>query len=410
MEYPWKRFSSYVFTRILSREQVRRLFVPFGRSLYMRRYAASLIIGRIQLISMFFAVIVPLWSVVDVLTFDPPTCWQLMWLRFISATIFVMLSWPRKLSSTRPYAQAIVMLLVMMLVPSVFYLVSVMVLDPSAATQTQAVMIQFYAYMPIVVLGGLAIFPLTALEIVLLSLPVLITTMIGTSASGTVVPFGEIVIMLWCMTMMTGIAIFSGMSQSHYMEGMVQRAMTDPLTGMATRRSGAETLKLLFHLSEISNRPLAVAFVDVDHFKYINDTYGHDIGDQILRQVARRLRGLFRHSDTLVRWGGEEFIALLPNMPAHQLAVLICRLKAGGLGNRPDGTPLTASIGIAETQADRVNDWHALVDLADHRMYKAKEQGRARAVLPGDIVMHLDPTEYDQNDKRTKRPPGKRDF
>ncbi|MDR1423650.1 MAG: diguanylate cyclase [Azoarcus sp.] len=406
----WKRFSRHIFTRILSREQIQRLIVPFGRSVYMRRYAASLIIARIQLISMFFAVVVPLWSIVDMVTFDSPVCWQLMELRFISAAVFVTLAWPRSLSSVRPYVQAIVMMVVMMLVPSVFYLVSVMVLDLSTTTQTQAVMARFYTYMPIVVLGGLAIFPLTALEIILLSLPVLITTMIGTFAYGTVVPFGEIVTMLWCMTMMTGIAVFSGMSQSHYMEGMVQRAMIDPLTGVATRRSGSETLKLLFHLSEISSRPLAVAFVDVDHFKHINDTYGHDIGDQILRQVAKRLHNLFRRSDTLVRWGGEEFLALLPNMPAHQLAVLICRLKAGGLGNRPDGTPLTASIGIVETQVDQVDDWHALVELADYRMYKAKEQGRARAVLPGNIVMHLDPTEYEQNDPEARWPPEKDNF
>ncbi|MDR1854695.1 MAG: GGDEF domain-containing protein [Azoarcus sp.] len=404
METLWKRFTHHIATRILTPEQFRRLLAPFGRSQYMRRYAASLIVARIQLISAFFAVVVPLWSIVDLLTFDSPIAWQLTALRCMSGLVFALLAWPRPLSGNNPYTQAIVMLLAMITVPSVFHLLSVIFLDPTDATEMQEVMMQFYVFIPIVVLGGLSIFPLTALEVVLLSLPVLATTLIGIYVDAETLPTKDIVLILWCMTMMTGIAVFSGMSQSHYMEGMVHRAMTDPLTGVATRRSGAEALKLLFHMSEISMHPLSVAFFDIDHFKHINDTYGHDVGDQVLQQAARRLRSLFRNSDTLVRWGGEEFLALLPNMPAHQLAVLIYRLKAGGLGKQPDGSPLTASIGIVETQTDRVSDWHALVELADRRMYVAKEQGRARAVLPGNIVLRLDPLDDYKNETGAVQP------
>ncbi|MDR2259870.1 MAG: diguanylate cyclase [Azoarcus sp.] len=392
MKFFPNRISRHISSRIqLTHEQVWRLLAPSERSENVRRYAASLITVRIQLISTLFALVVPLWSIIDLLVFPAPVSLWLTLLRFASAVVFAFLAWPRKLSETRPYAQAIATLLVMMMVPSIFYLVSLLILNSAPTTGMQTVMTHFYTFMPTVVLAGLAIFPLTALEIVLLSLPVLITTIIGFLIDSAPMPLEENITILWCMTMMMGVSIFSGMSQSHYMESMVRRAMTDSLTGAASRRSGMEALELSFHLAAMSQQPLSVAFFDIDRFKSINDSFGHDIGDQILQRFAERLRGLLRHSDTLVRWGGEEFLAILPNMPAKQLPIFIDRLRVGGFGTGPDGkTLLTASVGIAETMTDNVSDWPALVELADQRMYEAKRQGRARALLPGDIMALLD--------------------
>ncbi|MDR2032960.1 MAG: diguanylate cyclase, partial [Azoarcus sp.] len=354
MKFFPNRISRHIANKIqLTHEQVWRLLVPSERSENVQRYAASLIAARIQLISTFFALVVPLWSIIDLLVFPVPASLWLTLLRFVSAAMFAFLAWPRKLSETRPYAQAIITLLVMMMVPSIFYLVSLLILDSTHAAGMQTVMIHFYTFMPTIVLAGLAIFPLTALEIVLLSLPVIIATIIGFLIDNAPIPLEENITILWCMTMMMGVSIFSGMSQSHYMESMVRRAMTDSLTGAASRRSGMEALELLFHLAAMSRQPLSVAFFDIDHFKSINDRFGHDIGDQILQRFAERLRGLLRHSDTLVRWGGEEFLAILPNMPAKQLPIFIDRLRVGGFGTGPDGkTLLSASVGIAETLTD----------------------------------------------------------
>jgi diguanylate cyclase (GGDEF)-like protein len=392
MKFFPNRISRHIASKIqLTHEQVWRLLAPSERSENVQRYAASLITARIQLISTFFALVVPLWSIIDLLVFPAPASLWLTLLRFASAAVFAFLAWPRKLSETRPYAQAIATLLVMMMVPSIFYLVSLLILDSTPATGMQTVMTHFYTFMPTVVLAGLAIFPLTALEIILLSLPVLITTIIGFLIDSAPMPLEENITILWCMTMMMGVSIFSGMSQSHYMESMVRRAMTDSLTGAASRRSGMEALELSFHLTAMSQQPLSVAFFDIDRFKNINDSFGHDIGDQILQRFAERLRGLLRHSDTLVRWGGEEFLAILPNMPARQLPIFIDRLRVGGFGTGPDGkTLLTASVGIAETMTDNINSWPALVELADQRMYEAKRQGRARALLPDNIMVLLD--------------------
>lgn len=87
-----------------------------------------------------------------------------------------------------------------------------------------------------------------------------------------------------------------------------------------------------------------------------------------------------RTGDILARWGGEEFVIIMPNTAAAKAAVGLERTRAAGFGQRPEGGPLTACIGIAERSADRVDDWSMLVDLADARMYEAKQSGRNRIV------------------------------
>jgi diguanylate cyclase (GGDEF)-like protein len=373
----------------LTPEQCWQLVMPFGRSPYSHRYAASVIIARVQFISFVFAILVPLWAIADLLVFDFHTAMWLVAMRLGAAAGFACLALPWRMSFNHPYRQALVMLVALVMVPSVFYLFSLVVLHPETAVGIEAVMVRFYAFMPIIVLGGLAIFPLTILEIVLLSLPVLGSALIGLALKGMSLSLEEHVIALWCMLMMTGVSTFSGMSQSLYMETLVRRVMTDPLTGTFSRRSGSETLELIFNLAQKSSQPLALAFFDLDHFKHINDTFGHEVGDKTLQQAVEHLRATLRQADTLVRWGGEEFVAILPNMAANQLQSFIERVTDLGLGEIPDGHKLTVSVGIAERIADKAESWQTLMEIADRRMYQAKHQGRHRAVLPGDVVIML---------------------
>ncbi|NMG35112.1 diguanylate cyclase [Azoarcus sp. TTM-91] len=371
----------------LSSDQFPRLLAPFNRSPQLRRHAAAVIIARVQLICALFAVLVPLWAVVDLLVFEWPVAWPLVLMRLASAAVFAALAWPRGISMERPYLQAMAMLITMMLVPPLFYLASLQVIDVSQLTGWPRLVGELYGFMPTVVLGGLAIFPLTALEALLLSLPAIAMAVFGMAASGLEFSLQQHGAALWFMLLMLGVAMFSGMSQTHYMESLVHKAMTDPLTGAFSRRSGAEALELMFRLSSMSSRPLTVVFFDLDHFKAINDGYGHDAGDQALIALVQTLRGILRRGDVLARWGGEEFVAVLPDMPVAQVPAFLSRLRAAGLGIRPDGKPLTASIGVAESLVDGVGDWAKLVDLADQRMYRAKHEGRDRAVLPDGAVI-----------------------
>lgn len=123
--------------------------------------------------------------------------------------------------------------------------------------------------------------------------------------------------------------------------------------------------------------PLSVAFFDLDHFKVINDAYGHDAGDQVLCQFTQLLGATVREQDLLVRWGGEEFVLLLEAKRADAYEILQ-RLQAKGFGLRPDGGPLTASVGLAEREADCASSMEKLIELADQRMYRAKRAGRNR--------------------------------
>lgn len=387
----WQSISRHIVAPSqLNASQLLTLLTPAGRSLHLQRHAATVILARVQLIAALFAVLVPLCSIVDLLVFPAGLAWQLVLLRLLSALLFVALAWPRELSTTHPYRQALLHLLGLLMIPPLFHLLAADALLGAGVTQAQRLVTQLYAYLPTIVLGGLAIFPLTALETLGLALPVIATGLLG-ATSGQSLSLEQHGGTLWFMTMMLGVAVFSGMSQCHYMATLVLKAMHDPLTGAFTRQSGEEALNLLFRLNAMADKPLTLAFFDLDHFKSINDTWGHEAGDRCLQTLADRIRQGLRRSDLLVRWGGEEFIALLPDTPCANVEILLRRLRASSLGSRPDGTPLTASIGIADSREDGITAWEQLVQRADQRMYAAKALGRDGVVTPTGDYLPLAP-------------------
>jgi diguanylate cyclase (GGDEF)-like protein len=184
----------------------------------------------------------------------------------------------------------------------------------------------------------------------------------------------------WLVIVIAIVATLSGMSQLGFMIALVRTALRDALTGCFSRLSGTELLEIQFIISMRSSSPLALAFIDLDNFKSVNDNYGHDAGDQILVNAADHIRASLRTGDMLARWGGEEFILIMPNTYCREAVAAIERLRASGLGLRPDNTPMTASIGIAERTEDHASNWEALVELADQRMYSAKQSGKDRSV------------------------------
>uniref|UniRef100_A0A7C4AH83 diguanylate cyclase n=1 Tax=Fundidesulfovibrio putealis TaxID=270496 RepID=A0A7C4AH83_9BACT len=154
------------------------------------------------------------------------------------------------------------------------------------------------------------------------------------------------------------------------------QADTDPLTGAANRRSF--TRKALEHvqLCRRYGNPLSLIIFDLDHFKVINDTYGHMAGDEVLAAVAGACRGTVRATDVLGRWGGEEFAVLMPETGldgARRMAERLRGVVAGLTFRAGDGVRLTASFGVAELGG---GDFDDLVRRADERLYQAKRAGR----------------------------------
>jgi diguanylate cyclase (GGDEF)-like protein len=163
-----------------------------------------------------------------------------------------------------------------------------------------------------------------------------------------------------------------------FIAALTDRSAHDQLTGLLTREFGAELLEAQFRIAERDDAPLAVLFVDLDRFKAVNDRFGHEAGDRVLRAAAAALLASFRRQEAVMRWGGEEFLVLLPNTDEAGAGKAIARLARRGLGQRPDGTAQTASIGLAERRRERAADWLGLVKAADQRMYLAKQAGRNR--------------------------------
>ncbi|MBF0167318.1 MAG: diguanylate cyclase [Alphaproteobacteria bacterium] len=385
-----RSFAAHVFAPIkITWDQFVDLVVPFRHTTHIRRHAASVTISRVQLMSAIFAVLVPMFSIIDWFVFPWPEWAMMTALRIASGIIFFMLAWPWETEKSRLQADA--MLMAMLLVPPVFYLSSIQIIQSLELSELGKLVAKLYSLMPNIVLAGLAMFPLTAFEVVIFATPAFAFAVIGLFMEGQVLSLQVHGPALWLMVLVMGVAMFSGMSQLHYMAALVNRAMIDPLTQAYTRRSGNETIELLFRLSALQNTPLSVAFFDLDKFKTINDVYGHEEGDKALRTLADKLKQGLRKGDVLVRWGGEEFIAILNNTDGPGARIVIERLRELGFGLRPDGTPLTASIGLAERIQDNMPDWAHLVEKADARMYEAKRTGRDRAVLPGDVVLDFSP-------------------
>jgi diguanylate cyclase (GGDEF)-like protein len=162
------------------------------------------------------------------------------------------------------------------------------------------------------------------------------------------------------------------------------QARTDVLTGLANRRAILERLEDELRRAAREGATLGVGMVDVDHFKHVNDEYGHSAGDDVLCEVARRMQSVLRPYDRVGRFGGEEFLVLVPRVSGDELTQLLERLrKAVGSSRLAVGAAdivVTVSVGGAVTGGEAED---ALIARADAAMYEAKALGRDRVVLAG---------------------------
>jgi two-component system cell cycle response regulator len=171
----------------------------------------------------------------------------------------------------------------------------------------------------------------------------------------------------------------------HDLDRLAQR---DPLTGLGNRRSFNDVLEREMARARRDGTDLGLALFDVDHFKAVNDEHGHQVGDQVLRCVARALEGDVRGADLASRFGGEEFVVLLPGASADRATHTADRLRLA-VAASPAPVPVTISAGVATFPAHAATGAQ-LIALADRALYEAKRSGRNRVVAAPD---HLDATE-----------------
>ncbi|MEM6648956.1 MAG: PleD family two-component system response regulator [Pseudomonadota bacterium] len=181
--------------------------------------------------------------------------------------------------------------------------------------------------------------------------------------------------------------------RKHYVETLrdsvqesLEMAVTDPLTGLYNRRYLATQLPRLFQEAYEHKNPLSLMVLDVDHFKKVNDTLGHDAGDMVLREISQRLNLSVRGVDLPCRYGGEEFVFVMPDTD-NQSAQIIAERVRTKIAETPmsigsgQTVPITVSIGVASVDIENKEDTpQMLLKRADNALYEAKETGRNRVV------------------------------
>lgn len=184
-------------------------------------------------------------------------------------------------------------------------------------------------------------------------------------------------------TAIVAVALENGLN----IERLKRAGLTDPLTAVNNRRFFDQRLREEWDRAYRSGDPLAALMVDVDHFKQINDRFGHQVGDQVLRQFAAVISGQMRNSDVLARYGGEEFVVLLPSATLVQAGEIAERLRKRLADHEFQSAsfeqiPLTASIGAAVSVPKEPNQTaDLLIETADAALYRAKALGRNRVVI-----------------------------
>jgi diguanylate cyclase (GGDEF)-like protein len=176
---------------------------------------------------------------------------------------------------------------------------------------------------------------------------------------------------------------------------MTELATTDPLTGCRNRATLAESLTNQIKLCKRYGRPSSILLLDLDHFKAINDNWGHHIGDTVLAGIARLLSNRLRDNDHIFRIGGEEFMVLLPETSLPE-AETLARELVKSVAVEPFQTGIGVTISGGLTQACANETWSVWLKRADQALYKAKSDGRNRVVQltgsspPADIGLQGD--------------------
>jgi diguanylate cyclase (GGDEF)-like protein len=159
----------------------------------------------------------------------------------------------------------------------------------------------------------------------------------------------------------------------------------DPLTGAYNRRYFYDISQKLIAISKREHKPLSLAIIDIDNFKNINDTYGHDIGDEVIKALVNSINESIRESDILVRFGGEEFIILLPNISIEQTSIVMEKVRNNVQQLKLQGSTISFTISGGVSEYIDTDTIDTIVKRADENLYKAKKSGKNK-ILSSDTI------------------------
>lgn len=237
----------------------------------------------------------------------------------------------------------------------------------------------YFLMMPLLMTRGLSFITNVALTIGIALFPAVVFA-VGLAPGFPVGKYAVLIAPAASMCLFAAFVFSQSYSENwHYRRSLERAARTDALTGLGNRRRFVELIEVETERNRDGHRSVGVLTLDLDHFKRVNDTFGHAAGDELLREVARRLHKCLRADDVIMRLGGDEFAILLPNMSEEdglaEVAGRILLAIAAPVNHCNQEIIISASVGISRFPADS-DDFHQILKNADAAMYKAKSIGR----------------------------------
>jgi diguanylate cyclase (GGDEF)-like protein len=338
---------------------------------------ADYIHNRVRILGLIYAALVILWIPIDALLVPNEMLTALAITRAVACIAFLAVALVRHNPHHLPLARFRLGLLVV--IPCVFYFITQLILVDGVSEWAA----MGYGFYPYVMIAQLAIFALTLLEGLALALPVFLIVLATAAVKGSFFS-ADTVANLWLLGLLLSLALWAQMSQLQMLLRLYRQATRDPLTALLNRRALMGRLSEEMERSERYKRELTVLLFDLDKFKRVNDTLGHLAGDAVLRHFAKVIEKALRKSDLVGRYGGEEFLAVLPETSPERGCEVAERIRSGcheAPATAPDGTEVvfTTSIGVATLLPGE--DSEALIARCDDSLYKAKETGRDKVVL-----------------------------
>lgn len=347
-------------------------------SRYFNQTRSHFLFRRIRIIALLLALVQPAWVLVDYLLLPQDMLQSIAIARAGAALGCIALAlWGFKRYNMK-LAQLRLILLVVIL--SAFQTVSSSMLIGHGYESNVA----GYHFFPFMIMTMMAVFPLSILEAVGYTAFILVieyATQLVRGTAGSV----EGINSLWLLGVLGLIAGWAAVNQLNMLLGLYRQATRDPLTGLANRRQAMEQLSGDMKLMREKSKPLSVLLFDLDKFKSFNDTYGHAAGDIVLQRFAKVMRKFARKRlDLVCRYGGEEFLMVLPGLDAEQAGEVAEKIRLACYDEQvktPTGERIgfTTSIGVAELKAEDTID--SLLQHSDDALYEAKGTGRDKVKI-----------------------------
>lgn len=336
----------------------------------------SYLAARLRLMCLFFACTIPLFSFYDFMVFSFEQSQALFSYRItLAASLFFIAYFSSSLFEIRTIRLCTALAF---LFPTLFYISCIYTLSKNGHTEIPLI----FSMMPYLILAMLGLFPFTAMGGVLLAGAVFtpIAVYEVQTYNGELY---ELFNKAWLFVLFAGISLWLQTGQLSMLMKLYRESTVDPLTELINRRVLIRQIKQLQEHYSHDGVPFSVMMFDLDRFKRINDTYGHPVGDKVLVMMAEILRRELRSSDIIARFGGEEFMVLLPGLSlAHAIPIAerVGSAIRGASLMLKEGEILKVTSSIGVTSYQNGEETSQLLKRVDDLLYRAKSEGRDRVI------------------------------